>query len=372
MVQTKTPPFRADHVGSLLRPPELLAAREDEKAGRISKSDLRRIEDQAIRDIVRRQEDLGLEGVTDGEFRRSSWHMDFLYQIGGTAKVAGSVKAQFRNEQGVVEFTPAALAITGRLKFEKCIFGDDFAFLKSVARATPKLTIPSPSMMHYRSGRAAIDPAIYPDINEFWHDLARVYAQQIAELAKLGCTYLQLDDISLAYLNDPAQRAMVDKLGEDGEHAHIRHIRVINQALANKPAGMSVCTHLCRGNFRSSWAASGGYDHVAEALFGDLNVDGYFLEFDDARSGTFAPLRFVPKGKKVVLGLLTSKRGELESKDDLKRRIDEASKFVPLDQICLSPQCGFSSTVEGNALTTDQQFAKLRLVVETAREIWPD
>ncbi len=378
MVQTKTPPFRADHVGSLLRPPELLQAREDQKSGRISQADLRRIEDQAIRDVVRQQEDLGLEGVTDGEFRRSSWHMDFLYQVGGTAKVQDNVKVQFRNEQGTIEFTPAALQIRGKLKLDKCIFGDDFAFLKSVARATPKLTIPSPSMMHYRSGRAAIDPAIYPNtgesssMDEFWNDLAQVYAQEIAELGALGCTYLQLDDISLAYLNDPAQREMVNQMGEDGEHAHIRHIRTLNQALANKPAGMSICTHLCRGNFRSSWAASGGYDHVAEALFGELKVDGYFLEFDDARSGTFAPLRFVPNGKKVVLGLLTSKRGELEKKDDLKRRIDEASKYVPLDQICLSPQCGFSSTSEGNALSRDQQFQKLRLVVETAREIWAE
>lgn len=369
-VQTKTPPFRADHVGSLLRPPQLLQAREDHKAGRISPAELRRIEDWAIRDVVRRQEDLGLEGVTDGEFRRASWHMDFLYQIGGVAKVAGNMKAQFRNEQGVIEFTPAALAIQGKLKLGKCIFGDDFAYLKSVAHATPKLTIPSPSMMHYRSGRAAIDPALYPDIAEFWHDLAQVYADEIAALAKLGCTYLQLDDISLAYLNDPAQREMVNQLGEDGERAHIRHIRTLNAAIANKPAGMSICTHLCRGNYRSSWAASGGYDHVAEALFGELNVDGYFLEFDDARSGTFAPLRFLPKGKKVVLGLLTTKRGALENKDQLKRRIDEAAQVVPLDQLCLSPQCGFSSTSEGNALTMDQQFAKLRLVVDTAREIW--
>jgi 5-methyltetrahydropteroyltriglutamate--homocysteine methyltransferase len=370
MVQAAAPPFRADHVGSLLRPPELLEARDEEKAGRITKDDLRRIEDQAVRDVVRQQEDLGLEGVTDGEFRRSSWHMDFLYQVGGTAKVQDNAKVQFRNEQGVIEFAPTALRVRGKLKLEKCIFGDDFAFLKSVARATPKLTIPSPSMMHYRSGRAAIDPAIYPNVEEFWYDLAQVYVQEIAELAKLGCTYLQLDDISLAYLNDPAQREMVNQMGEDGEHAHIRHIRTLNQALANKPAGMSICTHLCRGNFRSSWAASGGYDHVAEALFGELQVDGYFLEFDDARSGTFAPLRFVPKGKKVVLGLLTSKRGELEKKDDLKRRVDEAAKYVPLDQLCLSPQCGFSSTIEGNAITRDQQFQKLRLVVETAREIW--
>src|ERR1700691_5739706 len=372
MVQSKTPPFRADHVGSLLRPPELLQAREDQKSGRISQPDLRQLEDAAIRDVVRQQEDLGLEGVTDGEIRRSSWHMDFLYQVGGTAKVQDNVKVQFRSEQGVIEFTPAALHIKGKLKLDKCIFGDDFAFLKSITRATPKLTIPSPSMMHYRSGRAAIDPAIYPDIDEFWHDLAQVYAQEIAELGKLGCTYLQLDDISLAYLNDPAQREQVSKMGEDGEHAHIRHIKTLNEALANKPAGLSICTQLCGGNFRSSWAASGGYDHVPEALFGELKVDGYVLEFDDARSGTFAPLRFVPKGKKVVLGLLTSKRGDLEKKDDVKRRIDEAAKYVPLDQICLSPQCGFSSTSEGNALSMDQQFEKLRLVVETAREIWPD
>lgn len=371
-VQTKTPPFRADHVGSLLRPARLLQAREDAQAGRITAAELRLIEDDAIREVVRQQEDLGLQGITDGEFRRASWHMDFLYQMGGTSKAQGQHKAQFRNEKGVIEFTPAALQISGKLRLNKCIFGDDFAFLKSVARATPKLTIPSPSMMHYRSGRAAIDPAIYSDVNEFWHDLAQVYAQEIAELAKLGCTYLQLDDISLAYLNDPAQREQVNQLGEDGEHAHIRHIRTINEAVANKPAGMSICTHLCRGNFRSSWAASGGYDHVAEALFGDLKVDGYFLEFDDARSGTFAPLRFVPKGKKVVLGLLTTKRGELEKKDDLKRRIDEAAKYVPLDQLCLSPQCGFSSTSEGNSLTVDQQFQKLRLIVETAREVWRD
>jgi len=372
MVEAKTAPFRADHVGSLLRPPELLRAREDHQAGRISAADLRTIEDSAIREVVKKQEDLGLEGVTDGEFRRASWHMDFLYQVGGTAKVQGQQNVQFRNEQGVIEFTPAALQIQGKLHLSKCIFGDDFAFLKSVAKATPKLTIPSPSMMHYRSGRAAIDPAIYPDVNEFWHDLAQVYAREIAELAKLGCSYLQLDDISLAYLNDPAQRESVNKMGEDGEHAHIRHIKVINAALANKPAGMSICTHLCRGNFRSSWAASGGYDHVAEALFGELKVDGYFLEYDDARSGTFEPLRFVPKRKKIVLGLVTSKKGDLEKKDDLKRRIDQASKYVPLDQLCLSPQCGFSSTYEGNALTMDQQFAKLRLIVETAREVWQD
>jgi 5-methyltetrahydropteroyltriglutamate--homocysteine methyltransferase len=228
-------------------------------------------------------------------------------------------------------------------------------------------------MLHYRGGRAAIDHAAYPDMDSFWHDLAEVYRQEIAGLAALGCTYLQLDDTSLAYLNDPAQRAYVDSIGGDGGTQHLTNIRLINQALANKPAGMTVCTHMCRGNFRSSWMAEGGYDHVAEALFGELAVDGFFLEYDDARSGGFAPLRFVPRGpKKVVLGLVTTKRADLESKDELKRRIDEASKYVPLEQLCLSPQCGFSSTVEGNALTIDEEKAKLGLVLDVAREVWGD
>jgi 5-methyltetrahydropteroyltriglutamate--homocysteine methyltransferase len=261
--------------------------------------------------------------------------------------------------------------VSGKLQLERTIFGEDFAFLKSVAKATPKLTIPSPSMVHYRGGRAAIEEAAYPDMEAFWRDIAAVYSQEIAALHRLGCTYLQLDDTSLAYLNDPAQRAYVDSIGGDGEHQHLTNIRVINAALSRRPAGMTVCTHMCRGNFRSSWMAEGGYDHVAEALFGELAVDGFFLEYDDARSGGFEPLRFVPKGDKwVVLGLVTSKRSALESKDDLKRRIDEAAKYVPLEQLCLSPQCGFSSTVDGNALTLAEQFAKLRLVVETAREIW--
>src|SRR5207237_527239 len=255
------------------------------------------------------------------------------------------------------------------------IFGEDFAYLKTVAPAgtVPKLTIPSPSMLHYRGGRAAIDETAYPDMDRFCHDLAEVYAQEIAGLAALGCTYLQLADPSLAYLNDPAQRAYVDTIGGDGEHQHLTNIRLINQALARKPAGMTVCTHMCRGNFRSSWVAEGGYDHVAEALFGELAVDAFFLEYDDARSGGFAPLRFVPRGqKRVVLGLVTSKRPALESKDEPKRRIEEAARYVPLEQLCLSPQCGFSSTVDGNALTRDEEIAKLRLVVETAREIWGD
>jgi 5-methyltetrahydropteroyltriglutamate--homocysteine methyltransferase len=234
----------------------------------------------------------------------------------------------------------------------------------------PKLTIPSPNMVHYRGGPAALDPAVYPDIEEFWTDLAAAYAEEVRRLAELGCTYLQLDDTSLAYLNDPQQRAEIASRGEDAEHMHLRYIRQVNAAVAGRPDGMAVTTHLCRGNFRSSWAAEGGYDYVAEALFGELAVDGFFLEFDDERSGTFEPLRFVPAGKMVVLGLVTTKRGELESKDTLKRRIDEAAKYVPLDQLCLSGQCGFSSTVEGNELTIDEEIAKLRLIVETAREVW--
>ncbi len=367
------PPFRADHVGSLLRPPELLRARAEQQAGRMSAAQLREIEDAAIRDAARMQAELGLRVVTDGEMRRGSWHMDFLYQIGGVTKTDRVLHIEFRNPAGTIEFSPAAHRVAGKLTLEKTIFGDDFTYLKSVAPAgtVPKLTIPSPSMLHYRGGRAAIDQTAYPDMEAFWHDLAEVYAKEIAGLSALGCTYLQLDDTSLAYLNDPAQRAYVTSIGGDGDTQHLTNIRLINQALANKPAGMTVCTHMCRGNFRSSWMAQGGYDHVAEALFGELAVDGFFLEYDDARSGGFEPLRFVPKGrKKVVLGLVTSKRPALESKDDLKRRIDDAAKYVPLEQLCLSPQCGFSSTVEGNALTIDEEKAKLRLVVETAREVW--
>jgi 5-methyltetrahydropteroyltriglutamate--homocysteine methyltransferase len=367
------PPFRGDHVGSLLRPPELLRARAEHQAGRLAAGGLRRVEDAAIRDAVRMQQEIGLQGVTDGEFRRGSWHMDFLYQIGGVAKSDRMLRIQFRNEGGPVEAALGAFHISGKLTFDTTIFAEDFVYLKSVAPAgtVAKLTIPSPSMLHYRGGRAVIDQAGYPEMDAFWHDLAEVYRQEIAGLAALGCTYLQLDDTSLAYLNDPAQRAYVTSIGGDGDKQHLINIRLINQALAGKPAGMTVCTHMCRGNFRSSWVAEGGYDHVAEALFSELAVDGFFLEYDDARSGGFEPLRFVPSGnKRVVLGLVTSKRPALESKDDLKRRIDEAAKYVPLEQLCLSPQCGFSSTVEGNALTIEEEKAKLRLVVETAREVW--
>ena len=369
MTARTKPPFRADHVGSLLRPPELLKAREDFKANKISAAELRRAEDQAIKGAIRTQEELGLHGVTDGEFRRSSWHMDFLYQIAGVTKTQDNIKVQFRNEQGVTEFTPSGVRINGKLKLGKPIFGEDFDFVKQNTKQTPKLTIPSPSMLHYRGGRAAIDDKVYPDMEQFWSDLGAVYADEIEALGKRGCTYLQLDDTSLAYMNDPKQREMIKNLG-GREDQHLTYIKTINAALAKKPANMTVTTHMCRGNFRSSWAAEGSYDYVAEALFNELKVDGFFLEYDDARSGGFEPLRFVPKGKLVVLGLVTTKRPELESKDLLKRRIDEAAKYVPIEQLCLSPQCGFSSTVDGNALTAEQQAAKLRLVVETAREVW--
>jgi len=371
MVARSTPPFRADHVGSLLRPPELLTARAEHAAGALSAEALRGVEDRAIREVVRLQEETGLQTVTDGEFRRASWHMDFIYRLRGISRSTETIKVHFRNEQGELDFTSAALKVDGRIGLDEPIFGDDFAYLRSVATtATPKLTIPSPSMVHYRGGRAAIDPAVYPDENEFWADLSAAYARQVAGVASLGCTYLQLDDTSLAYLNDPAQRAQVAAQGRDAEHLHERYIAQINAALAGRPAGLTVTTHMCRGNFRSSWAAEGGYDFVAEALFGRLDVDGFFLEYDDARSGGFAPLRFVPPGKFVVLGLVTTKRPQLESKDQLKRRIEEAAKYVPLEQLCLSPQCGFSSTVEGNQLSVEEEIAKLRLVVETAAEVW--
>jgi 5-methyltetrahydropteroyltriglutamate--homocysteine methyltransferase len=368
----ENPPFRADHVGSLLRPAALHAARADHAAGRITPAELKAVEDQAIRDVVGMQRAVGLHSATDGEFRRSSWHMDFIYRLGGVSASDDTIKVQFRNADGTLEFTTAALHVDGPIRLPETIFGEHFTFLKSIVDPgiTPKLTIPSPSMVHYRGGRAAIDPAVYRDEDQFWDDLSAAYAQQVAGVAALGCRYLQLDDTSLAYLNDPAQRAALTARGDDAEHQHLRYIKQINAALAGRPEGLRVTTHMCRGNFRSSWAAEGGYDFVAEALFSELAVDGFFLEYDDPRSGGFAPLRFVPKDKMVVLGLVTTKRGELETKDLLKRRIDEAAKYVPLEQLCLSPQCGFSSTVEGNVLNYDEQVAKLTLIVETAQDVW--
>ncbi|MGZ4633112.1 MAG: 5-methyltetrahydropteroyltriglutamate--homocysteine S-methyltransferase [Actinomycetes bacterium] len=372
MTSRTTPPFRADHVGSLLRPATLLEARRRHAAGEIDDAALREVEDASIRDVVRMQEEVGLQTATDGEFRRTSWHMDFIYQLGGIDRTDEKLMVHFRNEQGELDFESAALKVHDRVTLTDTIFGDAFSFLRDSVSSgrTPKLTIPSPSMVHYRGGRAAIDAAVYPELDGFWADLTGAYAEEVRRLGELGCTYLQLDDTSLAYLNDPAQRAMLAAQGADAEHQHEQYIRNLNAALRDRPAGMHVTTHMCRGNFRSSWAAEGGYDFVAEALFSELDVDGFFLEYDDARSGGFEPLRFVPPGRQVVLGLVTTKKGALEDKDTLKRRIDEASKYVPLEQLCLSPQCGFSSTVEGNVLTYDEQVAKLRLIVETAAEVW--
>ncbi|UQU62662.1 5-methyltetrahydropteroyltriglutamate--homocysteine S-methyltransferase [Couchioplanes caeruleus] len=372
MTLRDTPPFRADHVGSLLRPARLLRAREEHAAGKIGDDDLRAVEDDAIREVVAMQRDAGLRSATDGEFRRTSWHMDFIYQLSGISRTEEKIQVHFRNADGELDFESAALAVDAPVRLTDTIFGPAFAFLARTVGpgVTAKLTIPSPSMVHYRGGRAAIDPAVYPDEDQFWTDLSAAYAEEVRRVHDLGCRYLQLDDTSLAYLNDPVQRALLTSRGDDAEHQHLRYIRQINAAIQDRPAGLAVTTHMCRGNFRSSWAAEGGYDFVAEALFSELAVDGFFLEYDDERSGSFAPLRFVPPGKMVVLGLVTTKRGELESKDTLKRRIDEAARHVPLEQLCLSPQCGFSSTVEGNVLSYDEEVAKLRLIAETAEEVW--
>jgi 5-methyltetrahydropteroyltriglutamate--homocysteine methyltransferase len=371
MAPRTEPPFRADHVGSLLRPESLLDARAAHAEGRLDADGLREAEDAAIRDVVALQEEIGLQAATDGEFRRTSWHMDFIYQLGGITKTDEQIRVRMINAEGEGAFTSAGLAITEKVRLREPIFADAFRFLaEQTTTAVPKLTIPSPSMVHYRGGTAAIDRGVYPDVEEFWNDLSAAYADEVRALAELGCRYLQLDDTSLAYLNDPAQRAEMAAKGDDAEHQHLRYIRQINAAIADRPSDLFVTTHMCRGNFRSSWAAEGGYDFVAEALFGELAVDGFFCEFDDERSGGFAPLRFVPPGKQVVLGLVTTKNGRLEDADALKRRIDEAAKYVPLEQLCLSPQCGFSSTVEGNSLTLDEEIAKLRLIVDVAQDVW--
>jgi 5-methyltetrahydropteroyltriglutamate--homocysteine methyltransferase len=367
------PPFRADHVGSLLRPPALAQARAQFKAGKLDSNGLRAVEDAAILDAIELQHEVGLQSVTDGEFRRTSWHMDFIYQLGGVSSVPGeSLHVQFKNAQGSYDYAPPAMRVSDRISLEKTIFADAFTFLRDHSHAdqTPKLTIPSPSMVHYRGGNSSIDPEVYPDIDAFWQDLTDAYAKQVHGVYGLGCRYLQLDDTSLAYVNDPAQREHILAIGGDPLHLHEQYIAHINRALADRPADLAITTHLCRGNNQSMWAAEGGYDFVAEALFGDLTVDGYFLEFDDERSGGFEPLRYVPKGKQVILGIVTTKRAELEDKDLLKRRIEQATQYIDLDQLGISGQCGFSSTEEGNDLTLDEQRAKLELIVEVAEEVW--
>jgi 5-methyltetrahydropteroyltriglutamate--homocysteine methyltransferase len=342
------PPFRADQVGSLLRPPGL-------------KQDLK----QAIRDVVARQESIGLEAVTDGEFSRDWWHLDFLAQLEGV-----TVEENPGPRFGGTEEQPPIPGVTGKLRYSKPVMIDDFVFLKSQTKRTAKFTIPSPSMLHLRGGRASISREAYPDIEEFWADAAKAYRAAIAAFAAAGCTYLQLDDVAFAYLCDPKIRETCRKNGDDPEELPRRYADTISRALEDRPAGMTITMHTCRGNFKSAWVAEGGYEPVAEAMF-SADVDGFFMEFDSARAGGFEPLRFLPKGKKVVLGLISTKTGVLESKDELKRKIDEASKHVPIENLCLSPQCGFSSTHHGNALSMDEQWRKLERVVEVAREVWP-
>jgi len=375
MVDIRKAPFRADHVGSLLRPQELLQARERRQKGELSAAALRQIEDRCIRDVVKMQEDIGLQSITDGEYRRTIWHADFLRQINGVI-----VKEGVANESGVVrkfqsgdeeiERKPTRFEVAAGLERSHGIETDNFKYLASVTHRTPKICIPSPTILHMRGGRDAIDRHAYPDMEGFYADLARVYREEIRALSDLGCTYLQLDDPNLAYLCDEKMREGVRHIGEDPNQLPRTYARLINECIKDRPANMTVCMHICRGNFRSAWAAEGGYDPVAEILFNEFKLDGFFLEYDSPRAGSFSPLRFVPKDLKIVLGLVTSKTGDLESADDLKRRIDEASRYVPLDQIALSPQCGFSSTVLGNKLTVEAEIAKLSLVVNVAREVW--
>jgi 5-methyltetrahydropteroyltriglutamate--homocysteine methyltransferase len=369
------PPFRADHVGSLLRPQEVLQARDDFAAGQITAGQLKATEDTAIQKIIGMQGEAGLKTATDGELRRESWHMDFIYSLGGITKVQDdTIKVAFRNKEKSFEWAPPSAHVTAPVTLEETIFGDAFTFVKDNASAAqaPKLTIPSPSMVHYRGGREAISSSVYPDLGQFWDDLANAYAAELQRLYDLGCRYLQLDDTSMAYVNDPRQREHIAAIGGDPDHQHETYIAAINKAIANRPADMAITVHTCRGNNQSMWAAEGSYDFVADSLFNGLDVDGFFCEWDDERSGGFEPLRYLPKGKRAVLGVMTTKTGELESKDYLKRRVEEAAKYADIDQLCISGQCGFSSTKEGNSLTQEQQWAKLSLIVETAREIWAD
>ena len=368
-MQRTTPPFRADHVGSLLRPAALKEAREQRARGEISAEALTAIEDRAIEDVIRKQEAVGLEAVTDGEFRRASWNYDFLERLQGVESYAGERKIKF-NAKGP---QPRAilLRIVGKLGgYTPHPMVEHFKFLEAHAKATAKVTIPSPSSLHFRYGRDAVPEAIYPSMNDFYRDLGQSYCKAVRVFADAGCRYLQLDEVNLAYLCDPSLREHIVARGEDPAMLPKIYADLINAAIADIPSDMAITMHLCRGNFRSSFVASGGYEPVAETLFNDINVHGYFMEYDSDRAGGFEPLRFVPKGKTVVLGLVTSKTGTLEKKDDIKRRIDEAAKHVPLDQLCLSPQCGFASTEEGNTLAEDEQWAKLRMIVEIADEVW--
>jgi len=370
MTARTTPPFRADHVGSFLRPKYLLDAREQAASGAISREALRKVEDKAIGEIVQFQQDVGLQSVTDGEFRRTYFHIDFLEQLGG---VKTDLPVTVKKPDGTEELAPPVIRVVDKVRHAKDIQKADFEFLKSQVAAghTPKVTIPSPTMLHFRGGRAGISKQHYPELDpDFYDDVAKAYGDELRSLAAAGCTYVQMDDTNLAYLCDDKLREAARSRGDDPDELPHRYASFINKVVAQKPAGMTLAIHLCRGNFKSTWAAQGSYEPVAEALLSEMHVDAYFLEYDDARSGDFKPLRFLPKGKTVVLGLVTTKLGQLENPDDLKRRIEEASKYAPLEQLAISPQCGFSSTVHGNNIAVEQQRDKLKLVVDVARSVW--
>jgi methionine synthase II (cobalamin-independent) len=367
MTHRTTPPFRADHVGSLLRTAPLKEARARRERGEIDAAALKAVEDREIEKIIKRQEEIGLQAVTDGEFRRAFWNYDFLGALDGVEAYLGERKIKFQG----VNPKPMMLRVTGKLgTFSDHPMLDHFNFVKEHTRVTPKITIPSPSSLHFRYGRDAVPPSIYPDMNDFYRDLGQTYRKTVRAFADAGCRYLQLDEVNFTYLCDPKLRAQVADRGDDPEKLPAIYAQMINAAISDIPPDMAITMHLCRGNFRSTFVASGGYEPVAEILFNSINVHGYFMEYDSERAGGFEPLRLVPKGKTVVLGLVTSKSGRLESKDELKRRIEQAAKFVPLDQLCLSPQCGFASTEEGNVLAEDEQWAKLRTIVEVARDVW--
>jgi 5-methyltetrahydropteroyltriglutamate--homocysteine methyltransferase len=359
------PPYRADQVGSLLRPRELAEARAQFKRGALAAAALRQIEDDCIRNLVARQESIGLDSITDGELRRDYWHIDFLAELDGVSIVAMPGENRF----GGTEEQPPMATVTGKVGCSRPIMTEPFAFLQGITSRTAKVTIPSPCMLYLRGGRNAVSQAIYPDLAEFWDDVARAYRQAIRHFADRGCTYLQLDDVSFAYLCDAKFRAGCLRNGDDPALLPRQFASVINAALRDRPAGMAITLHTCRGNFKSSWVAEGGYESVAEALFA-TEVDGFFMEFDSARAGSFDPLRFLPAGKKAVLGLVTTKQGAIESGDEIKRRIEAAAVHVPLERLCLSPQCGFSSTHHGNAVSEEEQWRKLELVVRIAREVW--
>jgi 5-methyltetrahydropteroyltriglutamate--homocysteine methyltransferase len=363
-------PSRADHVGSFLRPRSVIEARTHRAADNIDYEQLRAIEDEAIAELIEWEESLGLQAITDGEFRRHFFHTDFLLQLAGVEETGGIRKA-FKNDKGVdVHFAPPKIVITGKVEHVKPIQRRDYEFLASHTTRTPKVAIPSPTMLHFRAGRAGIPEDVYPEMQDFYDDVAAAYRVEIADLADAGCRYIQLDDTNLAYLCDASHRQDAENRGMNPDAITHDYAQLINASFAGAPADMVRAMHLCRGNFRSSWAAEGGYEPVAEVMFNACDIDAFFLEYDDARSGDFAPLRFLPKGKTVVLGLVSTKLGEIESKDEIKRRIDEAAKFADIDQLALSPQCGFASTVHGNDITTEQQAAKIRLCVEVAEEVW--